>query len=176
MASFHVLQPFSQKSALGGYPTMQFAQRTFLLVVSVIEATLALLSLANDELAIVRGPASSTVALCGFFVLTSVVLGHLAFDLSNKALYRVGLWTFLAQLALVTVLQRVAVGEVQVHGLVAASLAAVGVIWFTATYKRNLLLAKETVVAVEEVVAVVVTPRGRSRSPRGGRRTAKKAD
>jgi hypothetical protein len=156
-----------------------FAQRTFLLCVSVIQGTLAILSLFNDELAIVRGPPASTVALAGFFLVASIVLGHLAYDLSNKSLYRVGIWVLLATVALVTLLHRVAPAELATHGIVAAAVAALGAVWLTATYRRNLYPSAAKAIVVDEedaseVVAVVITPRGRSRSPRGGRRIVQK--
>jgi hypothetical protein len=165
-----------------GVMNVAFAQRTFLFSVAVIEGTLALLSIFHEELTIVRhvprtAPAA-TLALAGFFLVTSIVLGHLAYDLSDKSLYRVGIWAQLATVVLVTLLHRVAPSELATHGKVAAVLAALGALWLTATYRRNLYpsgAAKAIVLDEDDgVFAVVITPRGRSRSPRAGRRVVQK--
>ncbi len=159
------------------------AQRTFLLSVSIIEFTLAALSLFNHELAIADGCIVSVTSLSAFFAVTSVVFGHLAYDLNSKGLYRVGLWTFLAQLLLITGLHRY--GQIALHGLVVAAVAAVGFAWLTATYRRNLYdnvtlvgveVMQDVVVVLEEKTASGSPRRGRSRTPRGSQRKGNKSE
>jgi hypothetical protein len=158
------------------------AQRVFLLSTSVIEAVFAFLALFNHDLAFAVGCIISVQSLAAFIFVTSVVLGHLAFDLSNKSLYRCGLWCFIAQIVLMTGLHAARSGAVQTQGLIVASVAAFGLMWLTVsdkkilfftfflnlskqvTYRQNLLSSAVATANVD--VVAKSSARGRSRTPK----------
>ena len=150
-------------------------QTLFLLSISVIELVISLLAINNPALALASGCIVSSQAFLGLTVVSSVLFAHLAYDLSNKSLYRCALWTFLLQLSLITSLQIVRPGTVSNSGIFVASAAGVGILWFTLSYKKNLYPEQQKFVSVSptkdgnRVVKDASSPvrgRGRSRTPK----------
>lgn len=152
------------------------ALRLFLLSTSVVELVFAGLSLNNHALALASGCFISVQAFLALTFVTSVLFGHLAFDQSNKGLYRVSLWSFLGQLILVTSLHLNSPGSLSTFGLLVATIAATGFAWLTLTYKDNLYPQKAA--ADHQKAAAPSSPkkaapakspsaaRGRSRTPK----------